>query len=194
MHDLLTRRSSLVGIIGLAMATVGFISYAIVVASTNGANSTSGTFPKVPPASALGRGHRVPSFDLPRLGGGSSVSPRDGSQPIVINFFASWCHDCVAELNAFGEVSNHSSGVHFVGIDALDSNPRLALTLLRDAHIRYPIGVDSNGSIAQRYLIAALPVTFFVSRSGVVKGELIGRATVRALASWVRYLGGSTTS
>jgi len=180
-------------VIGACVALVGFVVYAVVAATTTTANPSSGTFPKVPAPSALGAGHRAPSFELSRLGYGTAVSLGNRTLPVVINFFASWCHDCVAELHAFGEVANRSSGVRFVGIDALDPSPKTALKLLHSAHIRYPVGVDRNGNVVDRYLISALPVTFFVSRSGVVAGELFGTATVRALTEWVRYIGGKTS-
>jgi hypothetical protein len=39
-------------------------------------------------------------------------------------------------------------------------------------------------------LISGLPVTFFVSRSGVIEGEIFGTATSQELAGWVHSLGG----
>lgn len=108
-----------------------------------------------------------------------------------MNFFASWCENCVAELDAFGKVSNEATGVRFIGIDSLDSNPSLATRLLARARIAYSIGVDSNGTIASRYLVNGLPVTFFVSKSDVIEGEIIGTATSSELTEWVHRLGGS---
>ncbi len=171
-----------------ALALFGFVTYAVVSAAT----ATPRTFATVPPPSRLGAGRHAPSFTLHELDEARTVVFHGrANTPVIVNFFASWCQDCVAELDAFGNVSNESTGVRFIGIDSLDSNPGLAKRLLGRAHIAYAIGVDSDGTIVGRYLIAALPVTFFVSKSGVVEGEIFGAATSRELTAWVLRLGGS---
>lgn len=194
MRELWSHRWTRALSVGVSVALVGVIAYAVVAATTTPSSPASGTFPKVPAPSALGKGHAAPTFDLTRLGGGSRVALDATKLPTIVNFFASWCHDCVAELHAFGTVSNGARGVRFVGIDSLDPSPNTTLRLLHNAHISYSIGVDRNGNVANSYLISALPVTFFVARSGVVVGELFGTATVGALDHWVRYLGGTTAS
>lgn len=167
------------------------MSYAVVSAAT-AKSTTPNTFPMVPPATRLGAGRHAPSFALRQLDGTHTVEFRGHSAtPVVVNFFASWCENCVAELDAFGKVSNEATGVRFIGIDSLDSNPSLATRLLARAHIAYSIGVDSNGTIASRYLVNGLPVTFFVSKSDVIEGEIIGTATSSELTEWVHRLGGS---
>lgn len=171
-----------------AAVLVGFVAYAVVSAAT----AKPRTFPAVAPPSRLSAGRHAPPFTLHTLDNARTVAfqGRAGT-PVIVNFFASWCDNCVAELNAFGKVSNESTGVRFIGVDSLDSNTSLARRLLDHARISYPIGVDQNGTVANRYLISALPVTFFVSRSGVVEGELFGAATAHELTEWVHRLGGS---
>ncbi|MGA8296774.1 MAG: TlpA disulfide reductase family protein [Acidimicrobiales bacterium] len=164
------------------------MSYAVFSAET----AKSPTFATIPPPTRLSAGRHAPSFVLRELSNPRMVAFRGrASTPLVVNFFASWCHDCIDELDAFGKVSNESSGVRFIGVDTTDSNPGLAARLLDHARITYSIGVDLNGTVASRYLISALPVTFFVSRSGVVEGEVFGAATSRELVQWVHRLGGS---
>ncbi len=174
-----------------AAILVSFVSYAVVSAAT-AKSTTSNTFPMVPPATRLGAGRHAPSFVLRELDGTRTVAfGGHSATPVVVNFFASWCQNCVAELDAFGKVSNEATGVRFIGVDSLDSNPSLATRLLDRAHIAYAIGVDSNGTIVSRYLINGLPVTFFVSKSDVIEGEIIGTATSNELTEWVHRLGGS---
>lgn len=167
---------------------VGFISYAVY-------SATNHQLPAAAAPTRLRSGVLAPPFALRRLGASTSVALKGrSSTAVVINFFASWCSDCVAELDAFGKVSNSSSGVRFIGVDSLDSNPGLARRLLARAGIGYDVGVDPNGNVAHRYLISALPVTFFVTRSGVIKSEIFGPASAGALRAGVRQLGGATAS
>jgi thiol-disulfide isomerase/thioredoxin len=181
------RRWVKVAAIVITLALAGFIAFAI----DSAVSPKPGSFANVPPASSLGVGAKAPAFDVASLDGDTRVRLAAAEQsPVIVNFFASWCANCVAELHAFGAVSNASSGVRFLGIDSLDSAPVTARKLLQVAEIHYQIGVDRSGSLANRYRIAALPVTFFVSRSGAIDGELFGQATSRELDYWVAKLGG----
>lgn len=167
-----------------AVALLGFVAYA--VSSANRAKPPVGAgLPTVP------AGRLAAPFSLPRLGGGAPVSLSSfRGKPTILNFFASWCVDCRAELAAFGAVSRADSGrVHFVGVDSNDTNAALARSLLARAGAHYPVAVDANGAVANgRYLVAALPVTFFLDASGHVVGEVFGAQTRSDLESWVAKL------
>jgi thiol-disulfide isomerase/thioredoxin len=171
----------------VALGLVGLIAFAVVSAMS----VSPGSLSNVTSPSSHGVDAKAPTFDLASLNGHGRVrlagSP---GTPQIVNFFASWCSNCIAELHAFGAVSNASTGVRFLGVDVLDPSAALARKLLKDADVRYEIGVDPNGLLAGRYGIAALPVTFFVARTGVVVGELFGQATASELDAWVAKLGG----
>ena len=95
--------------------------------------------------------------------------------PVIVNFFASWCPDCRSELAAVGAVATQNSGrVAVVGIDTNDGNGAAAATLLTAAHADYPVGVDSGAKVATRYLLTALPVTYFVDAEGWIVGSALG--------------------
>jgi thiol-disulfide isomerase/thioredoxin len=110
------------------------------------------------------------------------------TEPVVVNFFASWCPNCVAELAAFGSVSKHAASTRFLGIDSDDSATTTAESLLHKAGVSYPVGVDRSGAIANRYLVSALPVTFFIAPNGAVRGEIFGAATAAQLRKWVERI------
>lgn len=141
--------------------------------------------------SVLPKGSVAPEFDLARLGGGPRVRLTSfRGKPTVINFFASWCPDCRAELGAFGAVSRATAGqVHFVGVDANDSDPTLARQLLSRAGATYPVGVDPYGTLtSSKYLSTHLPVSFFVSATGRIVGEAYGAQSRASLERWISLL------
>jgi thiol-disulfide isomerase/thioredoxin len=152
------------------------------------------THPRSTPASSpealptVPKGKPAPAFDLPRLGGGPSVELSKG-RPAVINFFASWCPNCSAELSAFASESSRTRGsVSFIGIDSNDSDPGSAERLLHGAGATYPVGVDRSASTATAYLVVGLPTTIFVDREGQVVGEAFGAQSVRSLQAWLARL------
>ncbi len=139
----------------------------------------------------LTAGRAAPGFDLENLRGGAAVSLKaSAGHPVVLNFFASWCGSCRAELGAFAHVWSSPHGqVQFVGVDTADPNPANALELLKGAGDSYPVGIDRTGSAAgAKYLVQALPVTVFIGPSGTIVGQVFGTQTASSLQPWVQKL------
>jgi cytochrome c biogenesis protein CcmG/thiol:disulfide interchange protein DsbE len=109
--------------------------------------------------------------------------------PVIVNFFASWCPDCRAELDAMATVARRSAGhVAVIGVDSNESSDPAATRLLTSAHATYPVGLDNSAKVATRYLINALPVSYFVNAEGHVVGAALGPQTVASLQRWVARL------
>ena len=134
----------------------------------------------------------APAFDLPNLYKGKPdfTSADLKGHVTLLNFFASWCSDCRAELKAFGQVSGGRHGnVRFLGIDTNDPAPATARALLAKAGIRYPVGVDRHAKVANsRYYIEGLPVTVFIDASGRIVGQAFGAQSESSLRHWVDEL------
>jgi len=94
-------------------------------------------------------------------------------QPVVVNFWASWCVPCRQEMPALEAVHERvANRVVFVGVDHQDSRQD-ALQFLRQTRVRYPSGYDPAGSIAPSFGLFGLPSTIFMSP----RGEVIERRT-----------------
>ena len=124
------------------------------------------------------------AFALPALNGKGQVRLADyRGKPVVVNFFASWCTECQAELPGFRQEAIALRGtVVFIGVDSLETGdknflPRLfhlagAFTALaRDA------GPDGNGLHAALGGGNTMPLTAFYSAGGrlldVERGALV---------------------
>lgn len=144
-------------------------------------------------SSVLRTGSAAPlSFELTRLGGGSQVALASlvKGRPAVLNFFASWCTACAAELDAFGQVSRqYGDSVRFVGIDTNDTDHGLALQLLKKGGIGYPVGIDTaTSSVETAFGAVGLPSTFFLDRSGHVVAEVLGAESAAVLRGHIAAL------
>jgi len=53
----------------------------------------------------------------------------------------------------------------------------------------YPVAMDAQAKVASQYLVQALPVTYFLNRSGQVVGAALGPQSVTSLEHWVARLG-----
>ena len=76
--------------------------------------------------SAAGSDTSTKSWDLPELNGDGRVAlAQFHGRPTVVNFFASWCEVCDAELAGFHDVALQTRGrVHFVGVNSLETGDR----------------------------------------------------------------------
>lgn len=87
------------------------------------------------------------SFDLPAIEGDGRVALADfEGKPVVVNFFASWCTACDAELPYFAEISEQvQDEVTFVGVNALENGDRLAMPE-RHGITWWPLARDIGGN------------------------------------------------
>jgi peroxiredoxin len=173
-----------------AACLIGFVVFVIVRGSPHPATFGSAAL-EVPPPPVLRVGTSAPAFSLPALQGGSSVSlSAFRGKPVILNFFASWCRDCRAELGAVARVARATSGrLTVVGVDSNETSTATAMQLLAAAGATYPVAVDAQAKVASEYLVQALPVSYFLNGSGQVVGAALGPQSVASLEHWVARLG-----
>ncbi|MBW3612043.1 MAG: TlpA family protein disulfide reductase [Actinobacteria bacterium] len=143
---------------------------AVVVALLTSTGGTGGTAEQA----STGSSDQPGSFEL--LNGGSASFDTYRGKPLVVNFFASWCTPCLAELPGFERVRTDLDGqVGFVGLNLKDS-VRAGRRVVEQTGITYDIGRDPNGTLFQSFGAVAMPTTVFLDADGKVidvhSGEL----------------------
>ncbi len=168
---------------------VGFVTFVVVRGPSRTSGPSTAALAVAPPP-VLKTGTQAPDFTLPALGGGAPVSlSAHRGRPLVVNFFASWCSECRAELDAVATVARSAGKqIGVVGVDSNESSEATASRLLAQAGAAYPVAVDSDATVATRYEVQALPVSYFLDGSGKVVGAAVGPQTVASLQRWVRRL------
>ncbi len=92
----------------------------------------------------------------------TALSDLPEGAPFVVNFFASWCPSCIAEMPDF-EAANQAFGgdVQFIGL-AMQDRAESAQALVEDTGVSYLIGADPNGDIFAQLGGLSMPTTVFI--------------------------------
>jgi cytochrome c biogenesis protein CcmG/thiol:disulfide interchange protein DsbE len=144
--------------------------------------STGGVFTKVSAVSA-------PTWNLPDLARpAQSVSLSQFlGHPVIINFWASWCPPCRAEMPALQYASSQFTGkITFVGLDTQDE-ASAGLAFAHSRGVTYPLASD-NAQVWSAYGVYGLPTTFFLSADGRIVGKQVGGMTLSRLQAIIHQV------
>ena len=143
---------------------------------SGGAAKKAGEGTTVAPAQESSGLRSAPPFALPDMNGNIYSSAQLAGKPAVINFFATWCPPCKAEIPGFVEVYNkhRSEGFELVGI-SLDTDTRENLPgFLMSNKIGYRILFGDLATARAYGGVSSLPTTFFVGKDGEIKNVHVG--------------------
>jgi cytochrome c biogenesis protein CcmG/thiol:disulfide interchange protein DsbE len=133
-------------------------------------------------------------FSLPELGQpGNTVSlaayPGD---PVIVNFFASWCSPCQRETPMLARFYGSQRGkVLILGIDSNDE-AAAALSFVHRMGVGYPVGFDAfPATVTTSYGVYALPQTFFLNARHRIVSHVLGPVTLAQLTRGVAAMDGS---
>lgn len=119
------------------------------------------------------------AWELPRLDGPGLVRLADfRGRPTVVNFFASWCGPCRAELPVLSQMAAQLGGrAHFVGVDTEEQGDGLAMARqLGPAGwpLAQDVGGRSDSGLHDALGVMGMPVTAFYDAQGRLLGVRLG--------------------
>ena len=130
------------------------------------------------------------AFMLGQLGhAGQHVSLATyAGQPVIVNFFASWCTPCQQETPLLARFYRGEHGK--VALVGLDENDVLhsAMSFTHANGVTYPVGWDPETIAASAYGVAALPQTFFLNAQHRVVKRMIQAVTLADLRRGVAVM------
>ncbi|HEX3812207.1 MAG TPA: TlpA disulfide reductase family protein [Mycobacteriales bacterium] len=130
----------------------------------------------------------LPDLTLQCLGGTGSVPLRKlTGTPTVLNFWATWCTDCRAEMSALQQFATAAAGkVRVVGVNSQDLSQKAPLSFLADNKIHFASVYDKQGSAGRALGLPGLPVTVLIRADGSIVQVHPAGVTFAALRQLVR--------
>ena len=137
----------------------------------------AGCASSAPSASAEGTevGKLAPDFQLPGLDG-QMVSLSDfRGKVVLLNFWATWCGPCRAEMPFLQQVHEERSGEGLVilAVNIGESQSEVE-EFMESLNLSFLTVLDTSQKVARQYNIRGIPTTFFIDKDGVIQDFKIG--------------------
>lgn len=127
----------------------------------------TGTAPKINSA--------APGFTLSSLEGKSVSLGSFQGKVVLLNFFATWCPPCRAEMPdleaTYQELKD--KGLEVVAVD-LQEDQGTVSGYVKSLGLTFTILLDREATVFGQYHITGLPTSYFIDRQGVVRDYTIG--------------------
>lgn len=107
---------------------------------------------------------------------GQSVDLQQVSQnkPVLLHFWASWCPVCKLEQGSIQALSTQYT-VITIATQSGDAND--VRQYMQDQGLNFPVILDEDGSLLQRYGLRGVPASFFINRHGEIAFREVGYTT-----------------
>jgi thiol-disulfide isomerase/thioredoxin len=125
---------------------------------------------------AAWQGRRAPEVTAELLSKETfSLSDHVGKKVVILNFFATWCGPCKAEmpeLIRFAE-KHKNDPLLFIGVDASEPESTVQDFVLEQG-VTYPVALDRDGRLQKAFSIRSYPTTVLIGADGTVQLYEVG--------------------
>lgn len=133
--------------------------------------------------------HAAPEFAKRDLQGRMVSLARLRGKVVLLNFWATWCAPCEAEMPVFAVWQREYGAreLQVIGV-SMDDSQAPARRLAARLQLDYPI-LMGDAKLGERYGgVLGLPLTFLIDRKGVVRRRIQGAADLKAVQKQVQQL------
>jgi peroxiredoxin len=132
-----------------------------------------------PPAEAGGRvaiGVAAPDFVLTGIDGAQVRLSDFKGKVVLLNFWATWCPPCRAEIPSIESLNNKMKGKNLVilavSIDGVQTERLKNFT--ESNHMSFTILHDPGQEVADIYLVSGIPTTYLIDTNGIIVDKAVG--------------------
>lgn len=132
---------------------------------------------------------KAPDFKLKDINGKEvSLSDFKGKK-VFLNFWASWCPPCKAEMPDIEKLYQETKNTDLVilGVD-LGENKQVVKSFITSKHYNYEFLLDTNQEAADEYNISAIPSSFFIDKDGNIIAAHTGYMDIAQMKSYIEKL------
>jgi thiol-disulfide isomerase/thioredoxin len=120
-------------------------------------------------------GAPAPQIALPVVGGGTSNLAADHGKVVLVNFWATWCEPCKAEMPGLQQLANQLQDQPFrlYSVDLQEDDAAIQQFEQQYGLNLYAV-IDEDGTATRAYGVRALPSTFLIDQHGMLHLQRLG--------------------
>jgi cytochrome c biogenesis protein CcmG/thiol:disulfide interchange protein DsbE len=135
-----------------------------------------GRDPRALPSPLIGR--PAPAFELVGIGGRTVDSAALRGRVVIVNFWASWCFECIAEHRVLLEAQErYGADLVIIGVLYQDTVEDALGFLARYGNGGWPNLIDPGGGLAIDFGVTGVPESYFIDAAGIVRYKQYGAVT-----------------
>jgi len=135
-----------------------------------------GRDPRALPSPLIGR--PAPAFELVSIDGRTVDSAALRGRVVIVNFWASWCFECIAEHRVLLEAhERYGADLVIIGVLYQDRVDDALGFLAKYGNGGWPNLIDPDGALAIDFGVTGVPESYFIDAAGIVRYKQYGALT-----------------
>ncbi|MCA1065167.1 redoxin domain-containing protein [Rossellomorea sp. AcN35-11] len=127
----------------------------------------------------LAKGDRAPDFELTTLEGETIKLSDYQGKKVILNFWATWCPPCKAEMphmESYYEDSAEEENVEILAVNltSMDDGKKAVQQFVDGYELTFPIPMDEEGKVGDEYRVFTIPTTYMIDTGGIIQHKIVG--------------------
>ncbi len=115
----------------------------------------------------------TPRLDVQDLQGRRWTSASLQGQVVVLNFWATWCAPCKAEMPSLQALHDAPNAPVVIAVNVKEPKGRV-MPFLKHAHLNLPVVLDEQGELARQWGVRIYPTTVLIGSDGQARWRVAG--------------------
>lgn len=141
-------------------------------------NSDNGSDAAKKAETGIENGDKAPDFTLKKMNGKSASLSDYRGKKVIVNFWATWCPPCRAEMPEMQDYYKQHKDDDFVvlGVDLTNTEKDKSdvRPFVKKTGATFPIVLDKKGDVQSTYEVTGYPTSYFIDKDGIIQYKLVG--------------------
>jgi cytochrome c biogenesis protein CcmG, thiol:disulfide interchange protein DsbE len=118
---------------------------------------------------------QAPDFTLPDVSGKSVTLASLRGKVVLLNFWATWCPPCKAEMPSMNRLYNslRERGLEVIAVSS-DNSLSAVRDFLEKNRVDFRVVFDEKKSVTRQFHVFSMPTTFLIDKTGLIVEKLYG--------------------